>query len=336
MIFTYSCVHHSDYNTDHSQQVSRQEKINNLMSQMDKLYKVNEVYPAFTNPKFLNTFSKKQCKNGNLVLDTDKELFKVTTVADKACLAKWYQSYISYLNYKYDFSKVQINFKVSQITDYSKLSETYFEKIETFTRKMYKNAYMAEVDNIRIAQEKKDLEEMIRAEENYQEQRRQQAAMTEAANQIGRAISGSFQQPATSNSHNYGQQNYNSGGKLYSKDGKFLGNVNNNQYDPDSISNPYGKYGSEYSSESINNPYGTYGSQYSDKSPNNQYSDGAKLYSNDGKYLGNVNGNQYDPNSTSNPYGKYGSEYSNESINNPYGTYGNPYSNQHVPNNLGK
>jgi len=58
---------------------------------------------------------------------------------------------------------------------------------------------------------------------------------------------------------------------LVSPDGKYLGKLNNNRYDPDSVSNPYGKYGSKYSPDSINNPYGTYGSKYSDKSPNNPY-----------------------------------------------------------------
>ena len=53
--------------------------------------------------------------------------------------------------------------------------------------------------------------------------------------------------------------------------GKYLGNLSANPYDPNSTSNPYGKYGSEYSADSINNPYGKYGSQYSNDSPNNPY-----------------------------------------------------------------
>lgn len=54
--------------------------------------------------------------------------------------------------------------------------------------------------------------------------------------------------------------------RLYAPDGTFLGNVNENRYDPDSISNPYGRYGSPYSPESVNNPYGRYGSRYSSES----------------------------------------------------------------------
>ena len=37
--------------------------------------------------------------------------------------------------------------------------------------------------------------------------------------------------------------------------GKYLGNLNGNQYDPNSVNNPYGQYGSRYSPDSINNPY---------------------------------------------------------------------------------
>ena len=53
--------------------------------------------------------------------------------------------------------------------------------------------------------------------------------------------------------------------------GKYLGNLSSNPYDANSVSNPYGRYGSEYSSDSINNPYGKYGSRYSNDSPNNPY-----------------------------------------------------------------
>jgi len=37
--------------------------------------------------------------------------------------------------------------------------------------------------------------------------------------------------------------------------GEYLGNLNSNPYDPNSVSNPYGKYGSPYSEDSVNNPY---------------------------------------------------------------------------------
>src|SRR5688572_7474890 len=55
------------------------------------------------------------------------------------------------------------------------------------------------------------------------------------------------------------------------KTGKYLGNLSSNPYDPNSTSNPYGKYGSEYSPDSVNNPYGKYGSPYSPDSAKNPY-----------------------------------------------------------------
>ena len=58
---------------------------------------------------------------------------------------------------------------------------------------------------------------------------------------------------------------------IYSRDGKFLGNMNSNPYDPNSVANPYGRYGSPYSPDSINNPYGRYGNPYSPESVHNPY-----------------------------------------------------------------
>lgn len=57
--------------------------------------------------------------------------------------------------------------------------------------------------------------------------------------------------------------------------GKYLGNLSTNQYDPNSTSNRYGRYGSEYSADSVNNPYGQYGSRYSNDSANNPYATNA-------------------------------------------------------------
>ena len=49
--------------------------------------------------------------------------------------------------------------------------------------------------------------------------------------------------------------NTNNSNKVYGADGKYKGNLNDNPYDPNSVSNPYGRYGSQYSPDSINNPY---------------------------------------------------------------------------------
>jgi hypothetical protein len=59
--------------------------------------------------------------------------------------------------------------------------------------------------------------------------------------------------------------------KIIAADGQYLGRLSANPYDPDSVSNPYGQYGSPYSPTSINNPYSQYGSRFSPMSPNNPY-----------------------------------------------------------------
>lgn len=66
------------------------------------------------------------------------------------------------------------------------------------------------------------------------------------------------------------------GPRLYDSQGNFRGRLNNNRYDPESVSNPYSRYGSPYSSDSINNPYGA-GSPYHQDSPNNPYGRGLKI-----------------------------------------------------------
>ncbi len=115
--------------------------------------------------------------------------------------------------------------------------------------------------------------------------------------------------------------------------GKYLGNLNSNRFDPNSISNPYGRYGSPYSPDSVNNPYGQYGSPYSPYSAWNPYATQAPvIVTPQGKYLGKFSTNPYDPDSVSNPFGRYGSRYSPDSINNPFGQYGSPFSLNSVRN----
>jgi hypothetical protein len=109
-----------------------------------------------------------------------------------------------------------------------------------------------------------------------------------------------------------------------------LGNLNSNPYDPDSVSNPFGQYGSPYSPNSVNNAYGVYGSPYSPYSATNPYTTQAPtIVTPNGEYRGKFSSNPFDPDSTSNPYGQYGSPYSPNSINNPYG---NPFSPSSVRN----
>jgi hypothetical protein len=47
--------------------------------------------------------------------------------------------------------------------------------------------------------------------------------------------------------------------KIYSPQGEYLGNLNGNEFDPNSVANPFGRYGSEFSYDSVNNPYGPNG-----------------------------------------------------------------------------
>jgi hypothetical protein len=65
---------------------------------------------------------------------------------------------------------------------------------------------------------------------------------------------------------------------MQSGQGQYRGNMNANPYDPNSVANPYGRYGSPFSPDSINNPYGQYGSPYLPESPNNPYGNGMRFY----------------------------------------------------------
>jgi hypothetical protein len=75
---------------------------------------------------------------------------------------------------------------------------------------------------------------------------------------VALAISGSATAHAQNLNLNLNQNPYGNSSnspRLYAPDGQFLGNVNANRYDPDSIANPYGQYGSPYSPNSVHNPY---------------------------------------------------------------------------------
>jgi len=84
-------------------------------------------------------------------------------------------------------------------------------------------------------------------------------------------------QPANTFNNPYGGSH--DSPKLYDSQGNFRGNLNANRYDPNSVANPYGQYGSRYSPDSINNPYGA-GSRYNQDSPNNPYGNGLRIIGN--------------------------------------------------------
>ena len=71
---------------------------------------------------------------------------------------------------------------------------------------------------------------------------------------------------------------------IVARDGQFLGVLSSNRYDPLSVSNPYGTFGSRYSTTSINNPYSPYGSRYSPLSPTNPYATSPPILVSPGAY----------------------------------------------------
>ena len=74
----------------------------------------------------------------------------------------------------------------------------------------------------------------------------------------------------------------------------FLGALNTNKYDSDSIWNQYGTYGSKYSSTSIWNKYGQFGGKYSQYSPFNPYSSTPPmLVDGRGNFYGYFTANRY-------------------------------------------
>lgn len=106
----------------------------------------------------------------------------------------------------------------------------------------------------------------------------------------------------------------------------YLGNFSANRFDPNSISNPHGIYGSPSAPNGVNNPYSPYGSPFSPTSARNPFATQAPmLFDAAGTFHGTLSANPFDPDSISNPHGRYGSRFSAESVRNPYGA-GNPWS----------
>ena len=74
----------------------------------------------------------------------------------------------------------------------------------------------------------------------------------------------------------------------------YLGCLNCNNYDSDSVWNEYGTYCSSYNLKSIWNQYGTHGSDYSSYSPWNTYaSDPPVVVDKDGGFYGYFTVNEY-------------------------------------------
>ncbi len=74
----------------------------------------------------------------------------------------------------------------------------------------------------------------------------------------------------------------------------YLGCLNCDKYDQNSIWNAYGKYGYKYNSNSIWNSYGTFGSKYNSYSPWNAYSNTPPVVvDKNGKFYGYLTTNKY-------------------------------------------
>lgn len=81
--------------------------------------------------------------------------------------------------------------------------------------------------------------------------------------------------------------------QLWTNDGQFLGVLSSNQYDPNSICNPNGTYGSSYSVTSIRNPSSLCGSAWGTYSPYNPNSLCPPAIVYQGQVVGFVTRNRY-------------------------------------------
>jgi hypothetical protein len=100
---------------------------------------------------------------------------------------------------------------------------------------------------------------------------------------------------------------------------EYLGDLSDNELNPNSIFNDIGPYGN-LSPTSPRNPISLYGSPISPYSATNPLAiEAPRLYDPEGNYRGKLSTNPLDPDSISNPLGRYGSSLSPESINNPLG-----------------
>ena len=77
---------------------------------------------------------------------------------------------------------------------------------------------------------------------------------------------------------------------------EFLGCLNCGRYDPASVCNKYGSYGSRFGSTSIWNRFGSYGSRFSSQSPWNKFAtDPPVVVDREGNFYGYFTSNRYHP-----------------------------------------
>lgn len=100
---------------------------------------------------------------------------------------------------------------------------------------------------------------------------------------------------------------------------EYLGDLSDNELNPNSIFNDIGPYGS-LSPTSPRNELSPYGSPISPYSATNPLAiDAPRLYDQEGQYRGKLSTNPLDPDSINNPLGRYGNPLSPDSLNNPLG-----------------
>lgn len=80
---------------------------------------------------------------------------------------------------------------------------------------------------------------------------------------------------------------------IKAQDGTYLGLVSSDPYEPDSIANSWGSYGSAYSATSIRNQYGAYGGPYGSQSPYNRYCQTPPVIVKDGRAIAYLTVNPY-------------------------------------------
>jgi hypothetical protein len=91
------------------------------------------------------------------------------------------------------------------------------------------------------------------------------------------------------------------GAILVAADGTFLGNINNNPFDSDSLANSFGTYGNPFSSLSIWNQFATYGNPFSSYSPYNSFTSTPPEIYIDGLFYGYLTKNAFLPGVTVDP-----------------------------------
>ena len=82
---------------------------------------------------------------------------------------------------------------------------------------------------------------------------------------------GSTTKTITVTETNFNNLDYLEGAIIIANDNEYLGKISKSQFDPDSINNQFGTYGSQFSAYSIFNNFGTYGSEFSSLSPFNKF-----------------------------------------------------------------